>query len=253
MQAAGLVFVLLAVFAGLSFAERGGESKGTIKVASVGWTVGCFEDEPDAQSAEGYEKLFAQPVRVAAKAGAKLIVSPETGFYTDQYDKVKWFEWFGETARENGVYLAVGYFDGGTGENRFAFVSPKGVVMAEYAKRHLTVLENFKKGDGRIKVIEIDGVKVSGMICHDDNFTDLSRQCELAGVKIAVVPTLDWAAVKNAHFQGSIHRAIESRYAIVRAAINGISAVISARGEVIAEMDHVENGAGYVVAEIAFN
>ena len=94
-----------------------------------------------------------------------------------------------------------------------------------------------------------------GGICFQVSVQFIQRYAmgELAGVQIVAVPTLDWAAVKDAHFQGSIHRAIESRYVIVRAAINGISAVVSARGEVIAEMDHVENGAGYVVAEIAFN
>ena len=62
--------------------------------------------------------------------------------------------------------------------------------------------------------------------------------------------TFDWPAVKSAHFQSSVGRAIESRYAIVRAARNGISAIISPHGEVLARRDHYTDGPGAIVAEV---
>ena len=64
------------------------------------------------------------------------------------------------------------------------------------------------------------------------------------------VPTLDWKQVKDAHMQNSIHRAIESRYEIVRAALDGISAIVSPAGEVLARKDHFIEGPGVIIAEV---
>jgi apolipoprotein N-acyltransferase len=65
-----------------------------------------------------------------------------------------------------------------------------------------------------------------------------------------VVPTNDWKYVRKAHFQSSIHRAIESRFAIVRAATNGISAIISPDGRQVAVSDHFKDGPGLLVADV---
>ena len=64
------------------------------------------------------------------------------------------------------------------------------------------------------------------------------------------LPTLDWERVSTAHLSNSIHRPIESGYAIVRAAINGVSVIADARGRILAKMDHIAEGAGYIVAEV---
>lgn len=45
-------------------------------------------------------------------------------------------------------------------------------------------------------------------------------------------------------------RPLENRYAIVRAATNGISTIVSARGEVLAERDHFAAGPGVAVADV---
>jgi len=47
-----------------------------------------------------------------------------------------------------------------------------------------------------------------------------------------------------------IHRAIDSRFAIVRAASNGISAIISPRGEILDVRDHFRGGPGLVIADV---
>jgi apolipoprotein N-acyltransferase len=88
------------------------------------------------------------------------------------------------------------------------------------------------------------------MICHDDNHTDISRRYGDRATGVVVVPTNDWRPVRNAHFQSMIHRAIESRFAIVRAASNGISAIISPEGIVLDARDHFQDGPGLVLAEV---
>jgi apolipoprotein N-acyltransferase len=88
------------------------------------------------------------------------------------------------------------------------------------------------------------------MICHDDNYTDISRRYGRQAAGIVAVPTNDWRQVRHAHFQSTVHRAIESRFAIVRAASNGISAIISPDGTVLDVRDHFRHGPGVVIADV---
>jgi apolipoprotein N-acyltransferase len=66
-----------------------------------------------------------------------------------------------------------------------------------------------------------------------------------------VVPTNDWPPVRRAHFQSTIHRAIELRCPLVRAASNGISAIVSVYGTVLDVRDHCLEGPGLVIADVS--
>ncbi len=246
--AAGLVVVL--VFAGVNVIIGNERPAGKLKVAAVGWTSDDDRKLGGIYSEKGFEVLFAAPATRAADEGARLIVSPELGFSFGGNGREKWIGRFAEIARRHSVFLAIGYFNEDENENRLLFMSSKGEVLSEYTKTYLTAFEDFHKGDGCLRVIEADGVRVGGMICQDDNFVRFSREHGRGGVGIVAVPTLDWRTVKSAHLQSSIHRAIESRYAIVRAAQNGISAIISPKGEVLTGCDHFEDGPGVITAEV---
>jgi apolipoprotein N-acyltransferase len=221
-----------------------------MKVAAVGWTYTGSADDVNPQTAEGFEYLFARPVAQAAQTGARLIVSGELGFYIDQLERAKWLERFGVIARRHKVFLVIGYLNAELNEDRLLFMNPEGQVLSEYTKTYLTPFESYHRGTGQISFIEIEDVRVGGMVCQDDNFTSLSRKCGRNKAGVVAVPTLDWAQVKGAHFQSSIHRAIESRYAVVRAAINGISAIISPTGQILAQQDHFADGPGVIIAEV---
>jgi apolipoprotein N-acyltransferase len=238
--------IVIGIFGALDVAAVLEKPTGGMKVAAVGWAW----DETEVDSFEGFEEFYAGPVAKAAADGAKLVVSPELGFCPTKQEKTKWIERFREIARRHNVFLLVGYWDLAENENRCMFITDAGELGGEYVKTHLTPFENFRKGKGEPVIAEIDGARVGAMICQDDNFTDLSRKYGRAGVDIVCVPTLDWRTVKDAHLQSSIHRAIESRYAIVRAAADGISAIISSKGKVLAKRDHFADGPGVIVAEV---
>jgi len=242
--------ILLAIFGAANLNVRSEEPVDKLKVAAVGWTLDDSADEVNPQTAEGFECLFARPVAKAAEAGARLIVSGELGFYIDKLSRDDWLGRFCEIARTNNVFLAIGYFNAELNEDRLLFMNPEGKVLSEYTKTYLTPFEDYNRGTGQMSFIDAEGVRVAGMVCQDDNFTTLSRKCGRNEAGIVVVPTLDWAQVKIAHFQSSIHRAIESRYAAVRAAINGISAIVSPTGEILAQQDHFTDGPGVIIAEV---
>ena len=129
------------------------------------------------------------------------------------------------------VALAVGYFDRTRDDNRIAMIDGTGALKGEYRKTHLIpLMEDYQAGDGSLVEMTVRGHRVGGMICQDDNFTDLATGYGRDRTPVVVVPTNDWPAVKDYHFENSRMRPLENRYAIVRAATNGVSAIVSGRG-----------------------
>lgn len=243
--------IIVLVFTAENFGNFLQKHVGRMRVAAIGWATKDFQNVEYAQTQEGFEELFVKPATKAANEGAKFIVSPEMGFYINEYDREEWQAKFQKIASEYNVFLAVGYFDASRKLNQLMYITPSGDEPAEYSKTYLLPFyEKCGKGDGRLNIIDIDGVSLGGMICHDDNFTRLSREYGRHKTGIVSVPTMDWKTVKSAHLQNSIHRAIESRYAIVRATMNGISAIIAPTGKVLAKCDHFEKGAGFIVADV---
>ena len=223
---------------------------GSIKIAAVGWIYDDESQDDGPHSDEGFQEHYVQRVKAAADAGARLVVSGEMGFYFSDINRDEWHETFAKIACDNEVYLAIGYFDLGINKNQMLFMSPAGDILETYTKTYLTPFEPGLKGDGDLKIIEIDGVRVGGMICHDDNFTKMTRYYGRQGVAVLALPIADWTTIRQAHIQSSISRAIEGRYAIVRGAANGISAVISPKGEVLDSRDHYDDGPGFVISDV---
>jgi apolipoprotein N-acyltransferase len=218
-------------------------------VAAIGWTDSQEDECGGVFSPRGFETLFAGPAAKAASSGAKLVAVPELAFAYSFGSFDEWVDKFRAVARQNNVYLAIGYLNIPARENRMLFAAPDGRILAQYTKTHLTPFEDFNRGEDQPSIVNIKDFKAGGMICHDDNFTRLSRRYGRAQTQIVVVPTSDWATVKGAHLQSSIHRAIECRYAILRPAKNGISAIIAPTGKVLARMDHYKEGPGFIAAE----
>ena len=224
---------------------------GTVRVAAVGWT---YEELPrrgirgnQAVLTEVYEPLLAQ----AVKQGAKLVVSPEAAFPLRPPEREAVLARVAALARQHGVTLAFGYFDKGRDENHLVFVRPDGSVAGTYLKTHLIpTLERYTAGRGDLVRLPLEGFELSGMICQDDNFTDLARAVGRRHAHLVAVPSNDWRQVKDYHLSSSLFRPIENRYAIVRGVTNGTSAIVSPRGEVIVRKDHFKEGAGVIVADV---
>ncbi len=223
-------------------------SSGSVRVAALGW-VHDFGKSTTAFEvlASTYEPLLSR----AAAAGAKLVVSPEAGFALRLGEREGFLSRLTSLAQHHGAMLAIGYLDPEHHENRVALVGATGELLAEYTKTHLIpFMESYRAGHGARIRLPLEGARVGAMVCQDDNFTDLARGYGRDGVQLLAVPTNDWAQVRRVHLENSLFRPIESGYGIVRAASNGISAIATARGEVLAQMDHVESGAGFLVADL---
>ncbi|UCF17763.1 MAG: hypothetical protein JSW59_09920, partial [Phycisphaerales bacterium] len=113
---------------------------GDLKVATIGWALS--QQEGSMGTSGGFDRLYAEPVAAAAHQGARLIVSPETAFAEYDDPNRAPFSRFTELSRKHNVYLAVGYFDTKSQENRMAFIGPSGDILGRYTKTHLTPFEN---------------------------------------------------------------------------------------------------------------
>ena len=124
-------------------------------------------------------------------------------------------------------------------------------MRARYIKTHLVpVYETYTRGSGARVELEIAGVKVGGVICQDDNFSDIARGYGRDGVQLMTIPTNDWRGVQWFHLTSTLWRALEMRYGIARATSDGISALISARGEELARAAHFDVGFATLIADV---
>ncbi|MBN1816641.1 MAG: hypothetical protein JW828_04725 [Sedimentisphaerales bacterium] len=245
-----LLSICLCLAGGKVLSEQIHTAESHMVVAAVGWVQEESSGSTDLMSSEGFEELYASKVALAAQQGARLVVSPELAFEFSPRNRTEWLERFAGLSVRHHLFQIVGYYNQDQQDNRILFLSDTGEVLCEYVKTHLTPFEPFPSGGGHLQEIVIDGVPVGGMICQDDNFTDLSRRYGKRGIGVVAVPTLDWRAVQGAHLQNSIHRAIESNYAVVRAACDGISTIIGPDGRILAAMDHFRQGPGVIVSQI---
>jgi apolipoprotein N-acyltransferase len=220
-----------------------------VTVAAVGWP--WTPDSIQTNTPAGFDALYARPITEAAGKGARLIVTPEGGLNVVKNTQGQLFDALSKLAVDNKVWLIVGYIDSEVDENRLVMFSPDGKAELTYTKTHIIPwMETWKKGTGAVAATRVDGVWVGGMICQDDNFTDMSGKHSREGTQVMAVPTIDWACVSTAHISNSLHRPIESGYALVRAAINGVSVITTAHGQVLARMNHLTDGPGYIVAAV---
>jgi len=256
-----LVLLLAGVGGHAYYALHVRQPDGAVRVAAMGWTHGDLprgRRTPPAEVLKIYRPLLDRAVRHRAR----LVVSPETGFRMAGEVKRWTLAELSDLARRHRVTLAVGYFDEDRNDNRIAFLGPAGERLGEYVKTHLIpTIERYRAGPGDLLTFlgppmrPVDRrrprrVRVGGMICQDDNFTDLSRRYGVRRVDVMAAPTNDWAQVKSYHLENSVFRAVESRYAVVRGASNGISAIVAPDGRVLTRADHFHDGPQVIVADV---
>lgn len=221
----------------------------TVRVAAMGWTR---EDVPPSAGLARFERTWRPMAREAVRRGARLVVSPEVGLRPSPAERARLFDELSRFARAHRVWLAVGHFDQARDDNRIAFFDDQGRLAGEYIKTHLIIgIERYRAGQGELVLLPgPGGARLGGMICQDDNFTDLARAYGRRSAQLLAVPTNDWKQVKDYHLENALFRGVENRYGVVRAATNGISAIVSPTGEVLARADHFAEGAKLIVADL---
>ncbi|MBL9075903.1 MAG: hypothetical protein JNL08_00285 [Planctomycetes bacterium] len=231
-----LIASLLATVAALDAVRWNRPLAGSVRVAAFGWA----HEYPNSPDGESFPQIAAA---MAHAEGAQLLVTPESALRVHDRDAMLGF--CRDLCRLHPLALVLGLWHHPTDDNRIWFVDATGELRGEYRKSHLVpFFEDYAVGDGVPVLVPFGDIRLGGMICQDDNFTDVARALGRAGVRLVAVPTNDWPAIREFHLENAAFRSIENGYAVVRAASDGISALVSPRGEVLARYDHTTQTLG---------
>ena len=232
-----------------------------VTVAALQGNVGSNR-EWTRESWEKTKTIYTQYTAEAAKAGATVLLFPETFVPGDLYDSNELGRFVSYLARTNQVTIFCGAFytdDAGEQYNAVFMVHPDGRIdETVYAKRHLVpfgeyvpwrgffekalpliiemcmVDEDLAFGEGSA-LFTYEGDKVGALICFDSIYEGLTLESVRDGAELLVLPTNDsWftdsRGIYMHHAQARL-RAVESGRWIVRCADTGVSSVIAPDGD----------------------
>lgn len=191
-----------------------------------------FEGVPDDW--RNVWNAYTPQIERAADDGRRVIVLPEKIAHLEPGERAAAIEQLAEIARRRDLLIVAGAddeADNGRFNRAFVFTREN---WATYDKRHMIPAfeSHFALGAGPL-TFEHEGVRYGVAICKDMDFAALGR--EYAGVDVMLVPAWDFTQDAWLHSRMGILRGVESGYAIVRSARNGVLTVSDAYGRVTSQ------------------
>ena len=260
--------------AGLALWHTGKESDGVKKVtvAAIQGNIPSgekWETSTTEKTLAVYEKYTLE----AGKAGADVVVFPETALPWTVAEGSKRYTYLSELAKKADVTILAGAFttdDDGNEYNSIVCFTPDGKMSdTVYNKRHLVPFGEFvpfrelieilvpplaelvmsggevAEGEGA-QIFELSDVNIGSIICFDSIYEELTLESVKEGAQLICLSTNDsWftdSAALYMHNAQAQLRAIECGRYVVRAANTGISTMITHRGEVTAELAPLVDG-----------
>lgn len=172
------VFVIAVTGVGMALVNKGKISTldKTIRVATavddMGPLILDYKDNVDAFYNKSIETI-SKRANEAAINGSTILVFPEDAFYSiDGYGE-KFITDTEKIAKENNINILLPLLhvrEEGKNTNTLNFISSEGKLLNTYKKNHLVpVVEEptTERGDGITPVIDVDGIKVTYLICAD--------------------------------------------------------------------------------------
>jgi len=179
---------------------------------------------------------YAAAVPGLAQHGAKVVVLPEKIARLDPAAADRVRALLGHVAFDNAVYLLAGValLKRDHRENRAWLFAPNGELIADYAKHHLVPGLDATFTPGRELVVRSVGTgRVGVAICKDMDFPTLGRRYAALGVDALLVPAWDFDEDAWSHARMAVLRGVESGFAVVRAARNGLLTVSDRYGRLV--------------------
>jgi apolipoprotein N-acyltransferase len=190
-----------------------------------------------------------------ATAGAELVLWPEISGVMFESDEASFTAQAQETAREQGIYLAVPYWiwdDGAEApvKNKLLVFDPAGSAVLEHAKYGGAIVESTELGDGVLRTVTTPFGVLSGVICWDADYPAVIQQAGRNGTGLLLVPASDWAEIDPLHTQMAVFRAIENGHSLVRQAEGNVSTAVDPYGRVLAQTDFFDAADRTIVAQV---
>ena len=207
----------------------------TVRVAALqsGYPLPAFQDT--TYPAKARFATFAQQARQAAQQGAKILFSSEMMFDFDPQQEFT--QEFRALAKETGAYIFITYAIAREGEpfrNQAVLLSPTGEFSEVYSKNHLPPGEPASPIIGVYPVFDTPLGRLATEICHDANYTDVSRKLTRNGAQLIAAPYREFGGFGEQLWTTVAFRAVENHTAMVVTGAATVSAIIDPYGRQVA-------------------
>lgn len=247
LMLAGAAFVGAHVFGGvrLDAASSGGVETNLVAAVGTDCDIGGLPLPSDEQR-EIWDAALFERTRIAAAAGAELVVWTEAASVVDPEHEQAWLASVGELADELEVAIVAGYvvplLDQPTFlyENAYALFGPDGELEHRYLKHNPVPGEPAVRGIGPAPLWSSEALgEVSGALCYDYDFPAMGRA--RADVDLVALPSSDWRGIDPIHTHMARLRAIEAGHSVIRSTRYGLSAGIDAIGVIHGQLSHFDD------------
>ena len=206
----------------------------TVKVAALrpNFPLPAFQD--DVNTSQVRFDTFAEQARDAASQGAQVLYTPEMMFNFDP--QVEFTEQFRAVAKETGAYIFITYTivkEGEPWRNEAVFLTPQGEFLDVYGKNH-AFGEPPTAMNGVFPVYDTPLGRLATLICHDANYTDVTRRLAGNDAQIIAAPIREFGGFGEQYWTNALFRAVENHTAMVVTGVSTVSALINPDGSIVA-------------------
>jgi apolipoprotein N-acyltransferase len=194
-----------------------------------------------------------------ARAGAKVVVWPESGATVLQEDEAAFVQQAQAVAHASGIYLDMGLaviLPSQTppfGRDESVLIDPSGKIVWVYQKAHPVAGEEdlrLMPGIGQIPVVASPYGRLASVVCQDRNFLDIIRRVGQVNADLLLVPGGDWREIDPYHSQVAAFEAIEAGSSLVTQVDEGLSVAVDYEGHVLAATDFYSTDPQVMVAYV---
>ena len=228
--------VIVAVLAYGAVRIANGQTAGTMPVGLVAIDRGAPAPSSSLGADDPVWATYATAVSDLGQRGAKVVVLPEKIGRLDHAAADRVRALLGHAASDNALYLLAGVtlVERDRRENRAWLFAPSGELIGDYVKHHLLQGPESSFVTGRELVVRsVGGRRLGIAICKDMDFPTLGRRYAALGVEALLVPAWDFDVDDWSHARMAVLRGVESGFAIVRAARNGLLTVSDRYGRIV--------------------
>jgi apolipoprotein N-acyltransferase len=194
-----------------------------------------------------------------ARAGAKMVVWPESGATVLQEDEAAFLQQAQAVAKSSGIYLDMGLavvLPSQTppfGRDESVLIDPSGKIVWVYQKAHpVAGEENLRlaPGNGQIPVVASPYGRLATVVCQDRNFLDIIHSVGQANADLLLIPGGDWREIDPYHSQVAAFEAIEAGSSLVTQVDEGLSVAVDYEGHMLAATDFFTSDPQVMVAYV---
>ncbi|TGL87218.1 acyltransferase [Leptospira congkakensis] len=198
--------------------------------------------------------VFTRTIQ-AAKEGAKVVVWNEGAVIVQRTEEKVFLEKISKLAKENQIELIAAYVVPIRDtefflENQLHWIGKDGSTRQIYFKQFIPPGEPVSHIPSEIKVIDVEGVKMSVAICYDFDSLQLTKKHGELGTGISLVPASDWKGINPFHTEMAVLRGIENGTSVVRSTRGALSGIYDAYGRAKGTLDYYEENDGVLVASV---